>query len=316
MKVTEALSRNKYIVSVEITPPNRGKSVKDIFSSVEKLLPFNPKFINVTYHQPTFEYVEKNGVVFKKYSNKKPGTLGISAAIQHQFGIDSVPHIICGGNSKYEIEDLLIDMNYLGFDNVFVVRGDSVSSQKEFVADKNGYLHTSELVSQISLMNKGKYIDSKNNFPSDFCIGVAAYPEKHLESPNLDKDIEFLKKKIDAGADYIITQMCFDADVLIRFQNLLSEKGIDVPLLPGIKPIVNVKQLKMIPKLFNVSIPKELVDIIEYSRTQKEAFDKATTFMAEFVDKLISFGFPGIHLFTMGKSTSSVSVLSKSSFFS
>jgi len=259
LKVIDALKFNKYIFSVEITPPNRGASVNDIFESIEKLLPFNPSFINVTYHQPSFEYVEKNGIVIKKYSNKKPGTLGISAAIQHRFGIDTVPHLICGGNSKYEIEDLLIDMNYLGFDNIFVVRGDAISSQKEFVADKNGYSHSSEIVEQITAMNKGIYIDSQNNVPSNFCVGVAAYPEKHIEAPNLEKDIDFLKKKIDSGAKYIITQMCFDFDTLTKFQELLLKKGIDVPVLPGIKPIINEQQLKMIPKLFNVSIPKELV---------------------------------------------------------
>lgn len=310
-KVKEVVEKNeKLIFSLEITPPDRGRSIDEIFRTIDNLMPFNPQFINVTYHQPHVAYEEKGDTIIRRPIRKKPGTVGICAAIKNKFHVETVPHMICGGFNKYETEDALIDFNYLGFENIFVVRGDPAPGHRNFVPEKDGYSNASELVKQIKEMNTGSYIDKIDNpAHTNFCIGVAGYPEKHFEAPNLEKDLFYLKQKVDNGADYVITQMFYSFDVFKNFVEKARGCGITVPIIPAIKPVTNKKQLDLVPKNFYVNLPKELVELIDNAKTQKQAFDGATRYMADLAYKLIEYGVPGLHIFTMGQGTSSRALL-------
>ncbi len=302
--------REKLVLSLEVTPPDRGRSIGDIFKTVEELLPFNPQFINVTYHQPHVMFEETPAGIVRRPTRKKPGTVGICAAIRSHFKVETVPHIICGGFNKYETEDALIDLHFLGFENVFVVRGDPPPGHREFVPEKDGHRYAADLVAQIAGLNKGRYLDKVDNpVPTSFCIGVAGYPEKHYEAPNLDSDLRHLKAKVDAGAEYIITQMFFKPELYVQFVEKARAAGITVPIIPGIKPITTKRQIELVPKNFFVELPNELTDAIEGARTAKEAFEKGTRFVADLAYKLIEGGAPGLHVFTMGQGTSTKALL-------
>ncbi len=310
-KIIDKLNKNKKItLSLEITPPDRGESIDEIFRNIDNLLPFDPEFINVTYHQPHVVYEEKKGTIIRRPKRKKPGTVGICSAIKNKFHIETVSHLICGGFDKYETEDALIDLHYLDIKNILALRGDPAPGQRNFISEKDGHSYAFQLINQIAKMNKGIYIDELDNpFCTDFCIGAAAYPEKHFESPNIDKDLLSLKKKVEMGAEYIVTQMFFDFKVFKNFVEKARDIGIKVPIIPGIKPITNKKLLSNIPKTFYVNIPKKLVGLIENARTKEQAFKNGTLYMANLANKLIEYRVPGIHVFTMGKGKSTKALL-------
>jgi methylenetetrahydrofolate reductase (NADPH) len=310
-KVIDWLKQNrKLLFSLEITPPDRGKSVEDILSVVETLMPFEPQFINVTYHQPHMVYEEKNGVITRRPRRKKPGTVGICSAIKNRFQVEPVPHLICGSFSRFETEDTLIDLHFLGIENILALRGDPPPGQARYIPEKDGHQYASQLVEQISQLNRGHYIDElEDPFPTHFCIGVAGYPEKHFESPNMEKDLQFLKNKVDMGAEYIITQMFFDFPQYKNFVERAREIGIQVPIIPGLKPLVNKTQIMTIPSSFHVNIPAELVGLIEEARTREQAFASGVRYLARLTEQLIAYGVPGIHVFTMGQGRAAKALL-------
>ncbi len=311
MQVIEAIKNStKPIISLEITPPNKGQSIEDIYRVIDNLIPFEPAFINVTYHQPQVVYEEKNGVIYRIPKRKKPGTVGICAAIMNRYRIETVPHFICGGFSKYETEDALIDLHYLGIENIFAVRGDPPPGQREFIPERDGHRHASELVKQIVNMNHGIYLEELENAQhTNFCIGVAGYPEKHYEAPNFEKDLLNLKYKVDQGAHYIITQMFFDFNIFKNFCERAREIGIKVPILPGIKPITSLRQLSVLPRDFHISFPAKLVEKMEAARTPNEVRKVAINHVVKLCEQLIDYGVQGIHIYTMGRGTSSYELL-------
>ncbi|WP_018963790.1 methylenetetrahydrofolate reductase [Coprothermobacter platensis] len=311
MKVVDKI-KEKQIISIEVLPPNRGHGGDDIFRAIDELMEYPISFINVTRHAPELTYVElSDGNIIKVPKVKRPGTVGLTAALMKRYAVDVVPHVLCLGMNKYELEDLLIDFHLIGIENVFAIRGEydnpATIKQEE---SKDTYKHSVELVKQIKAMNRGQYLyQGKESTPTDFCVGVAGYPEKHFECTNLEQDIKHLKEKVDAGADYVITQMVFDFDVYKNFVEKAQAEGINVPIIPGIKPIISLKSIYSIPRSFFVSVPNTFVSQMEQAQTKSEEFNVGTAYMASLVEKLLSWGAPGIHLFTMGKSTSAKALL-------
>jgi methylenetetrahydrofolate reductase (NADPH) len=305
MHITELIAgRKRPLVSIEITPPEKGHHIREIFEAIDLLLPFAPTFITVTYHQQRIVYQELGpGLIRKVPRRKNPGTVGICAAIAHRYKIETVPHIICGGFDRYETEDALIDLHYLGFNNLFVIRGDPSPGMKEFVPEPEGHRFAAELVAQIRAMNQGRYLEPlENATTTDFCVGVAGYPEKHYEAPNLFEDLRHLKAKVDAGAGYIVTQMVFSARAFGEFVARARAVGIEVPILPGIKPITNARQLAKIPREFHVSLPEGLVGRIRHAASPAEAVRAGIGFTARLCRDLQELGVPGLHFYTMGRS--------------
>ncbi len=308
--ITAIQEAKKPIVSLEITPPDKGKSIEEMYRTLDALMPFSPSFINVTYHQPQVVYEEKDGVIYRIPKRKKPGTVGICAAITNRYHIEAVPHFICGGFSKYETEDALIDLHYLGISNIFAVRGDPPPGQKRFIPNQDGHRYASELVRQIANMNQGIYLeDLEDAQPTNFCIGVAGYPEKHYEAPNLKKDMEHLKHKVEQGAHYIITQMFFDFKVYKRFVETARDMGITVPIIPGIKPLTRISQLESIPRDFHVSIPNGFVEAMEAARTPEAVRQAGIKKTIELCEQLLDYGVPGLHIYTMGRGKATCELL-------
>jgi len=261
MKVIDHLTNSKdTLFSFEILPPLKGKSIQSIFDGIDPLMEFNPKFINVTYHREEYIYIEReNGLLEKIAIRKRPGTVGICAAIMNKYNVDAVPHLICGGFSKEETENALIDLQFLGIDNVLALRGDSIKTESAFRPHKDGHAYAVDLINQISEMNSGNYIvDDVQLEQTDFCIGTAGYPEKHFESMNMTTDLHYLKGKVDAGAEYIVTQMFFDNQKYFEFVKACREIGITVPIIPGIKPIKNLNHITFLPKFFKIDFPNDL----------------------------------------------------------
>lgn len=308
MKVIDYLNNNKgkVLFSFEVLPPLKGTSINSLFNAIDPLIEFDPKFINVTYHREEYKYKEReNGLLEKVSIRKRPGTVGICSAIKHKYGIDTVAHLICGGFTKEETENALIDLNFLGINNVLALRGDPVKGEKNFVPEKNGHSYAVELVKQIVNLNKGIYLDDeiKNASPTDFCIGVAAYPEKHSEAPNIETDLKHLKSKINAGAEYVITQLFYDNKKFFDFVKLCRKNNINVPIIPGLKPITSKKQISLIPKTFAVSIPEELTKEIEKSKDNKSAREIGIEWTIQQSKELIKWGVPCLHYYTMGNSS-------------
>jgi methylenetetrahydrofolate reductase (NADPH) len=318
MKVIEHLKKAKStLFSFEILPPLKGKSIHSIYESIDPLVEFSPSFINVTYHREEYIFKKREGGYLERIPvRKRPGTVGICAAIINKYKLDTVPHLICGGFTKEETENALIDLQFLGIDNILALRGDAVKSESTFVPEPGGNEHAIDLVKQIVLMNKGKYLNeevSDLSNHSSFCIGVAGYPEKHFECPNITADLKYLKAKVDAGAEYIVTQLFYNNDKFFEYVKLCRDAGITVPIIPGIKPVSNKKQLQSLPKFFHVEIPEELSDAIDKSKTETEAKEIGIEWTTKQCKELIKQGAPCIHFYTMGKSES-VKRIAKSIF--
>ena len=307
MKVTEHIEKanGKTMFSFEILPPLKGQNINSIFENIDPLMEFNPPFIDVTYHREEYVYKELgNGLLEKKVVRKRPGTVGICAAIQNRYNVDAIPHILCGGFSKEDTENFLIDLGFLGIDNVMALRGDAVKSETYFTPEKEGHAYASKLVEQISALNKGIYLDEElqNKTPTDFCIGVAGYPEKHMEAPSLDSDIHFVKKKIEKGASYIVTQMFFDNSKYFKFVDKCRTAGINVPIIPGLKPIATKKQLNLIPHRFSLKLPDALIMEIVRCKDNKQVRQVGVDWCVAQSKELIAAGVPFVHYYSMGKS--------------
>lgn len=307
MKVTQHIEKanGKSLFSFEILPPLKGQNIQCIFDNIEPLMEFQPPFIDVTYHREEYEFKElPSGLLEKKVVKKRPGTVGICSAIQNKYQVDAIPHILCGGFTKEDTENFLIDMDFLGIDNVVALRGDAVKSEIYFKPEKEGHSYASELVTQINNLNNGIYLDSdlQNTNKTNFCIGVAGYPEKHMEAPSLDSDIYFLKQKIKNGADYIITQMFFDNKKFFEFVDKCRAAGITVPIIPGLKPISTKKQLNLIPHRFKVDLPDDLIMAVVKAKDNQEVSQIGIEWCIDQSKELQKAGIPVLHYYSMGKS--------------
>lgn len=314
-KVTDHIKNAKgTLFSFEILPPSAGESIQKLFDNIEPLMEFKPKFIDVTYHREEFIYKKMpNGLLEQKSIRKRPGTVSICAALMNKFNVDTVPHIICGGFTKEETEYALIDLNFLGIDNVLALRGDCIKGQKNFEATPGGHRYADELVSQIHSMNKGHYLeaDVQNPTATKFCIGVAGYPEKHFEAPNLKTDLRYLKQKIDNGADYIVTQMFFDNKKFFEFVDKCRAEGINVPIIPGLKPITAKSQVTNIPRNFYIDMPEELIDAIDNCRSDSDVKNVGIEWAIQQSKELMEKKVPCLHFYSMGKSTAIAQIASK-----
>lgn len=305
MKVIEHIrNATSTLFSFELLPPLKGHNINGIYRTIDPLIEYNPSFINITYHQEEVIYKKhKSGLLEKKTIRKRPGTVAISAAIKYKYpSVDVVPHLICGGFSKEDTEYALIDFHFLGINNILALRGDPLKGHRNFTPEKDGHAHASEMVHQIIEMNQGRYLDEEmeNTTATDFCVGVAGYPEKHIESPNITTDLNYLKMKIDAGAEYIITQMFFDNQKYFSFVEKCRKAGIDVPIIPGLKPITTMNDIKTLPQVFNIDIPEDLVNAVSKCRNNEEAFQVGIEWGIAQSQELIKFGVPVLHYFTIG----------------
>ena len=307
MKVIKHIenAKGKTQFSFEILPPLKGQNIQTIFENIDPLMEFNPPFIDVTYHREEYTYKElPNGLLEKQVVRKRPGTVGICAAIQNKYKVDAIPHILCGGFDKEDTENFLIDLHFLGIDNVVALRGDAVKSETYFTAEPNGHAYAVDLVKQIEAMNHGKYLDDsiQNTTTTDFCVGVAGYPEKHMEAPSLESDLHFLKKKVEAGANYVVTQMFFDNQKYFAFVEKCRQAGIEVPIIPGLKPIATAKQLNLIPHRFHVDLPEPLIQEVIKCKDNKQVRQVGIEWCINQSKELIDLGVPFLHFYSMGKS--------------
>lgn len=304
-KVIDILKRSRSpFASFELVPPLKGSDVSKLYSSIEPLMEFAPPFLNVTCHRDEVEYHENSDGTYTRMTlAKRPGTIAIVAAIMKRFSIDIVPHVICGGASKHKIESEMLDLHFLGIDNVVALRGDAIPGQRFFIPDPEGFAHTDELVGMISNLNKGRYLDPTvvNGLPTDFSIGVAGYPEKHYEAANMDTDIQHLKEKVEKGADYVITQMFFDNARYYDFVDRCRKAGITVPIIPGLKPISVARQIDLLPRSFHLDIPQDLVNEILKAKTKEQAYEAGVAWCVAQSQDLLRHGVPAIHYYTMGK---------------
>ena len=307
MKVTdhEKNAKGRTQLTFEILPPLKGQNIQSIFDAIDPLMEFKPPFIDVTYHREEYNYVEReNGLLEKTVIRKRPGTVGICAAIQNRYHVDAIPHILCGGFNQEDTENFLIDLDFLGIDNVVALRGDAVKSETYFKPTKGGHTYAKDLVEQIKNLNQGQYLNQEilNSTSTDFCIGVAGYPEKHAEAPSLDSDIHFLNEKIKAGSDYIITQMFFDNQKFFDFEVKCREAGINVPVIPGLKPLATLKQLNIIPHRFHVDLPQDLIDAVVKAKDNDAISQIGVEWCIQQSKELKEHGVPFLHYYTMGKS--------------
>lgn len=305
-KVTDIISGSRHpFASFELVPPLKGSDVSLLYDSIEPLMEFRPPFINVTCHRDEVEYVSNGDGTFSRLTlAKRPGTVAIVAAIMRRYpGLEIVPHVICGGASRSRVESELLDLHFLGIRNVVALRGDAIAGQRFFVAEADGFSHSNELVAMISDLNAGRYLDPtvKNGLPTDFCVGVAAYPEKHYEAANIDTDIANLKRKVDAGAHYIVTQMFFDNERFYSFEERCRQAGIGVPIIPGLKPLSAKRQIELLPRSFNIDIPQDLVRLMNATRTADEAYQAGIEWCTAQSRGLLEHGVPAIHYYTMAK---------------
>ncbi|WP_304157496.1 methylenetetrahydrofolate reductase [NAD(P)H] [Mesonia mobilis] len=307
MKVVDHIKKaaGKTLFSFEILPPLKGQNIQSIFDHIDPLMEFEPPFIDVTYHREEYVYKElSGGLLQKKVVRKRPGTVGICAAIQNKYEVDAVPHILCGGFTKEDTENFLIDLDFLGIDNVLALRGDAVKNETYFSAEKEGHTYAKDLVKQIVGLNKGEYLDEEllNKSKTNFCIGVAGYPEKHMEAPSLDQDVLRLKEKVDAGACYVVTQMFFDNNKYFEFVDKCRKAGIIVPIIPGLKPLATKKQLSILPHRFHVDLPDELTLEVLKCKSKEEVRQVGVEWCIQQSKELIKGGAPVLHYYSMGKS--------------
>jgi methylenetetrahydrofolate reductase (NADPH) len=306
MTITEHLNKaQSTLFSFELLPPLKGENIQTIFNAIDPLLEFSPAYINVTYHREEVVYNKGvGGELIPKVLRRRPGTVGIAAGIQHRYNIDVVPHVICGGFSKEETEDALIDFDFLGVNNLLAVRGDADKITGRFEPKQNGHSHAVDLIKQIVRMNQGQYNDTniESASPTNFCIGVAGYPEKHAEAPNMATDLMHLKAKVDAGAEYIVTQLFFDNKKFFSFVDSCRKVGITVPIIPGLKPISVKEHMNLLPRVFNVDLPEDLVRELVICNNNKAARELGIEWTIQQAKELKNAGVPSIHFYTMGKS--------------
>lgn len=306
MKITEHIkaANGKTLFSFELIPPRKGKSIQELYNNIDPLMEFKPPFIDVTTSREEYIYIEKDGLLDKKVTRMRPGTLGICASIKHKYNVDTVPHVLCGGFTKEETEYLLVDCHFLGIHNVMALRGDAMKEQQYFEATDGGHEYALGLVEQISEMNKGRYLNNvvETSDCSNFCIGVAGYPEKHLEAPSLKTDLKRLIQKVEAGADYVVTQMFFDNKKYFDFVDLVRAEGIDIPIIPGIKPIAVKRHLQLLPQVFKIDLPQDLIDAVDDCKSNTEVRQVGIEWAIQQSKELMDGGAPVLHYYSMGKS--------------
>lgn len=307
MKVTEYFSRaaGQTLISFEVLPPLKGGGMKAIFDALDPLMEFKPPFIDVTYHRQEYVYMQRPGGYFEKIAiRKRPGTVGICSAIVNRYGVDAVPHLICGGFTREDTENALIDLNFLYIDNVLALRGDARKFDGKFEPEPYGHAYALDLVKQIADMNRGIYLDEniEKGEPTDFCIGIAGYPEKHFESPNMELDLQFTKAKVDAGANYIVTQMFFDNQKYFDYVKSCRAIGINVPIVPGLKPLTKENQLTAIPRSFYINMPHQLVESMREAKTPEAKKQVGIEWCIAQSKELKAAGVPCLHYYTMGDS--------------
>lgn len=315
MKIKDHIaSAQKTLFSFEILPPLKGADIETLWKGIDPLIEFKPSFIDVTYHREDYVMKQRADGSFDKVSTRKrPGTVAICAALQHKYKIDAVPHLICGGFSKEDTENALIDLHFLGIDNILALRGDARKGDTNFVPEPDGNKNALDLIHQIKNMNAGIYLDEElaNTHVTDFCVGAAGYPEKHQDAPNLESDMKFLKRKVEAGAEFIVTQMFYDNKHYFDFVKKCRESGIDVPIIPGIKPLSNSKQLRVLPKTFYIQIPFELTNEVDKAKDENAVKQIGTEWAAQQCKELLDAGVPVLHFYTMGKSEQTKAICEK-----
>ncbi|MGB5668706.1 MAG: methylenetetrahydrofolate reductase [NAD(P)H] [Maribacter sp.] len=306
MKVTDHIKKAKgeTLFSFELIPPVKGRNIQELYNNIDPLMEFKPPFIDVTTSREEYIYLDRDGLLDKKLTRMRPGTVGICASIKHKYQVDTVPHVLCGGFTKEETEYLLIDCHYLGIHNVMALRGDAMREEKYFEPTKGGHSYAIELVKQIKNLNCGRYLHQviETDDCANFCIGVAGYPEKHLEAPSLKSDLKRLKQKVDAGADYVVTQMFFDNQKYFEFVDAARDFGIDVPIIPGIKPIAVKRHLQLLPQVFKIDIPQDLIDAVDDCKNNKAVRQVGIEWAIQQCKELKSAGVPVLHYYSMGKS--------------
>lgn len=305
MKIIDHLNNAKdTLFSIEILPPLKGQGIQSLFNHLDPLMEFKPPFVDVTYHREEYVYKDRgNGLLEKRSIKKRPGTVGICSAIKNKYNVDPVPHIICGGFSREETENALIDLNFLDIHNVLLIRGDAIKSEGVFRPEGQGHNYAIDLVEQVVKMNEGKYLDEEllNANPTNFCIGVAGYPEKHFEAPNLKFDLQYLKRKVELGAKYVVTQMFFDNQRYFDYVKKCREIGIEVPIIPGLKPITIKRQNTILPRIFHIDIPEPLSDEIEKCKDNEQVREVGVEWAIQQAKELMEFGVPCLHFYSMGK---------------
>lgn len=306
MKVIDKIKKAKNtLFTFELLPPLKGHTIEEIYDAIDPLILFDPAYINITYHQQEVQYKKRpDGLMEQRVIRKRPGTVAIAAAIQNKYKITVVPHVICGGFTKEETEDALIDLHFLGINNLLVLRGDPERGKRKFIPVKGGHTYSSELIEQIMRLNQGKYLhdDMEDAMPTDFSVGVAGYPEKHIEAPNMETDLEYLKLKIDKGAEYIVTQMFFDNQKFFNFIEKCRSNGINVPIIPGIKPVSTLNDSSLLPQTFNIDLPNELICEIKKCKTNNEVRQLGVEWAIMQSKELARNGVPGIHYYTLDQS--------------
>ncbi len=307
MKVIDHINNSKStLFSFEILPPLKGKSIQSIYDGIDPLMEFNPPFINVTYHREEYVYKRREKGYLEKMSiRKRPGTVGICAAIMNKYDVDAVPHIICGGFSKEETENALIDLQFLGIDNLLALRGDPIKTEANFLPHPEGHEYAVDLIGQIMDMNSGSFLHEEMTAgATDFCVGCAGYPEKHFESMNLKTDLKYLKAKVDQGAEYIVTQMFYDNQKYFQFVDACREAGINVPIIPGLKPISTLRHITFLPKFFHIDLPDELADELQKCKSNDDVKQVGIEWGIKQAKELVEAKVPSLHFYTMGKSES------------
>ncbi|MDR2907247.1 MAG: methylenetetrahydrofolate reductase [Bacteroidales bacterium] len=314
MKVIDILNTPNTKFTFEIVPPMKGSTLDDISQTIETLLPYNPSYINVTSHRAETVMVENsNGSFTKKVVTKRPGTVGVAASIKFKYGVEVVPHLICGGFSAEETEDALFDLQFLGIQNVLALRGDATKGERAFTPEPNGHANADALVTQIAKMNHGEFYtpELKNAGATNFCIGAAGYPEKHCEAPNMETDLRHLKSKINAGAEYIVTQMFFDNQKYFQFVEDCRKIGITAPIVPGIKPISLLANLNNLPQIFHIDLPSDLAREVEKCKTNAEVRDLGVEWAIQQCKELKAAGVPALHFFTLGSTAKNIAEIVK-----
>lgn len=313
MKVIDHLKNAKEtLFSIEVLPPQKGKKIDDLYDILDPLMEFNPPFVDVTYHREEIEYKKNpDGSITRVPIRKRPGTVGICAAIMNKYKVDTVPHLICGGFTKEETEDALFSLYYLGLENVLILKGDEIGKSQYHIEDRvNTNVFAIDLVDQVQKMNKGIFCHQETSYEmhSDFCIGVAGYPEKHFEAPNLNSDLRFLKDKVDAGADYIVTQMFFDNAKYFDFVDRCRKAGIMVPIIPGLKPLTVKKHLTVLPSMFHIDIPEDLTKEVEKCKNNEAVKQVGIEWAIQQSKELKAAKVPCLHYYTMSRSDTTVAI--------